>query len=126
MTTSIGVPGGDGLLGYSLSGYAGWEVDVAWRSDLAEGYPFIVSRAPDGDVLSFATAGDLLSGGQAGRFFSITTDAPAFRLTGTAAVTTFIAEFGEETVLVGGLPATLPLVLAAFGLMGLFRTRRRA
>ena len=69
VTTSIGSPGGDGLLGYSLSGYAGWEVNVAWRSDLAEGYPFIVSRSPDGDILSFAAAGDLLSGGQARAVF---------------------------------------------------------
>ena len=127
--------GGEGFTGFSLTGYAGYSVEVDYRNDLD---PFDtvyeVSRSMDGDVLTFTSPfGPFFQGTPLG-VLVIKTDAPAFRLTGTASIETFIDEFGDESVAVSNVPAPAPiplppaaamLIAGIAGLGALRRFRRR-
>lgn len=125
-----------GVRNYALTGYAGFEVDVDFRNDLAPGYPWAVTRSADGDSLVFNDGPGFLLMSD-GAFFSIKTNATAFANTGTAEITTFVQTFGDETIVVSGLPvpatasvpvpspSVLVLLVGGFSALGHFGRRRR-
>lgn len=128
---------------FSIDGYAGWEVEVNYRTD-GEGDrgPTSVNRSDDGDVLTFnfgfpLIIGNLLGMAQEESFFiNILTDATEFTTTGTASMfgrhldypgDIFEASIGGIAVPSAAVsvpePSTLFLLLAGFS--GLVVTRAK-
>lgn len=134
----VGMFNGDGPSGaqfFSISGFAGYDVDYGWFNASTFG-PLIpgISRSADGDTISI----DLidLTIAQSGGFeeFYFAVDAPDFRFTGTGTATIEIASFGsvERTFSGYPVPSAVPVPASAYGLalglsaLGLMRRRRRA
>ena len=130
--------GTNGLASVSVSGFAGYAVDVApvWDDDGI--YAPFISRSVDGDTITFDLSfGDpglnLLTPGIDETFieaYLISTDAPAFSLSGSGTATLLVDTFGVETgplsesIAVPAaipVPASLPLLLMALGAFGLRR-----
>lgn len=86
------VTGGQGLIdGLSINGYAGWNVDVNYRTD-GEGDrgPTFVERSANGDMLTFTFGFPIVINNLLGQvteesfFINILTDAPSFTTNGRA------------------------------------------
>lgn len=127
------------ILGFQLTGYAGWDTDVGYRTDsLGDKGPNLVSRSVDGDLLTFRYDDPLFISGIApgpqeeSLFPYIVTDALNYALTGT--MTIFGRDIDTDTLMsvsIGGIavPSAVPVPAAAWlfgsGLMGLVAVARR-
>lgn len=137
------VTSGLGLIdSFSINGYAGWDVDVNYRTD-GEGDrgPTSVDRSADGDVLTFTFGFPLVIGNLLGMvqeesfFINILTDAPEFTTTGTATLFGRNLFYPDElfSASIGGIavpasarvpePSIILLLLAGFS--GLFLRRAK-
>ncbi|HFD32314.1 MAG TPA: hypothetical protein ENJ28_06365 [Gammaproteobacteria bacterium] len=140
------VTGGQALIdGFSINGYAGWEVDVNYRSDgVGDKGPTFVDRSADGDVLTFTFGFPLVINNLFGEiqeesfFINILTDAPKFITTGRATLfgrnLDYPDEFFEASI--GGIavpssadvnaaPVPASALLFGSGLLGLVGMVRR-
>ncbi len=123
------VGGSGGITNYSLSGFAGFDVDVDFNSDLSVA-GFDVHRSADGDVLKFDLGGFFLIDFD-GPVFVIRTNALAFDASGVFGANTVLG-FGQEDIAANGtfapspvpVPPALALLLPALGALGLARRRK--
>lgn len=141
---SFNVTGGQALIdSFSIDGYAGWEVDVNYRTDGdGDRGPTSVDRSDDGNVLTFSFGFPLVIGNLLGMvqeesfFINILTNAPEFTTTGTATLFGRHLDYPDEIfeASIGGIavpsstvsvsePSILFLLLAGFG--GLVVTRAK-
>ncbi|MBF9035383.1 VPLPA-CTERM sorting domain-containing protein [Rhodobacterales bacterium HKCCE2091] len=115
-----------------LSGFAGYDVSLAWTGPA---FPYIpvVDFSADGDTLGvgFYDPTDVLFGGIETLLLSV--DAPAFRLNGTGSAGITLDTFGTGQVALSGplpTPSAVPLpaggLLLLGGLGGIAVLRRRA
>lgn len=112
----------NGVATYSVSGFAGWSVDVGWNYDALPYIP-IVSRSNDGDTISvtyFAPQDTLQAFGAPFERILLHTTANAYGLTGSGQVDINIDSFGVTPRTLDRLPApsAVPLPLPAAGLLG--------
>lgn len=122
----------NGVLDFTLSGFAGYDLNLAWTGPA---FPYVpsVSRSADGDAISFDffdPLGPIFGGIET---ILIAVDAPSFRTNGGGTAGIVLDTFGIEQVALSGplpVPAPVPLpaaagfLLAALG--GLFALRRKA
>lgn len=127
--------GDNGARIFTLSGFAGWDIDIGWNSSDFPIVP-IISRSVDGDTIrvEYFSPLDTLEPNLLETILLATT-APGFDLLGTGTVGIEIDTFGTTVRTLTGLPAPslalipLPaagvLLGAAIGAMGLVGRRRR-
>ncbi len=126
-----GFVGTNGVLGFDLNGFAGYDIGIGWN---APGAPYVptIERSANGETVSvgFFDPRDILFGIET---LLIVVDAPDYRTTGTGTAGIEIDSFGTITSPLSGplpIPAPIPLpagavlMLGALGLLGL--TRRRS
>lgn len=125
----------NGAKDFSISGFAGFDVDFAWTGvPLSSVLAPVIKRSADGDTLTF----DMLDprtavpGVYENLLFAV--DAPSFALTGSGTADILIETFGSTTRSFTGLPApstaVIPLpasgLALGLGLVALGAMRRRA
>lgn len=127
-TTDNSGTGINGAFYYSMSGFAGYDIDVGWTYD---DFPYVpvISRSGDGDTIrvEYFDPRDT--------FYSIETlllrvDAEGFDTSGTGIAGIWIDSFGDQATPLSGLPAPAPVPLPASGLilggaLGLLAIARR-
>lgn len=113
---------------FTVSGYAGFDVDVGWMFD-SDPYVPLISRSFDGDTITVTyfdprdTQGNLET-------ILFKTDTNGFASSGTGSVDIDITSFGTTTRALSGLPAPAVVPLPASGLLllgaaGVLAVRRR-
>jgi hypothetical protein len=126
---AVGGPGGIAG-GYSLSGFAGFDLDVDFNSDLSTA-GFDVSRSADGDVLTFGVATIVIDFD--GPVLIVRTNAVAFNSSGMFSAPTLLG-FGSEDISANGtfapspvpLPPALGLLASALAFFGFAVRRQKA
>ena len=111
-----------GLMDYTLTGFAGYAVDIDSLDALFRG-GVEISRSPDGDTITFdynmGIPGDSWVLAGPGGSYVLRTDAPAFRLDAVSEVELAIPTFGSETQALSGVAAPAPIPLpAGWALLG--------
>lgn len=132
--------GTNGVATVSVSGFAGYMVDVAPVSDTDGVYAPDIIRSADGDTITFDfsfgnPSFNLLIPGFEGLFiepYLISTDAPSFSLAGNGSAEILVDTFGIASAPLSGpiavpaavpVPAGLPLLLLGLGTLVLRRRR---
>lgn len=126
--------GTNGVLGFDLTGFAGYDVTFAFQKADAFFYAPQINRSADGDTISFDffDPTDLLGAGFETFLFAV--DAPSYRTNGAGTAAILLDTFGTEDVALTGflpvpaqvpLPASLPALLIGLGALGALRTRNR-
>jgi hypothetical protein len=127
----------NGVLGFSFSGFAGYDMTFAYRQAGAT-YAPTITRSADGDTITFGFFNpiDLTLGGFESFLFAV--DAPAFLTTGAGDATILLDTFGTQAVALSGflpapaalapvpLPASLPFLLLGVGMLGMTARRKRS
>lgn len=126
--------GTNGVLGFDLTGFAGYDVTFAFQTADAFFYALQINRSADGDTISFDffDPTDLLGAGFETFLFAV--NAPSYRTNGAGTAAILLDTFGTEDVALTGflpvpaqvpLPASLPALLIGLGALGALRTRNR-
>ncbi|MBE3636918.1 hypothetical protein [Mangrovicoccus algicola] len=114
LATDNGLFGTNGALGYTVSGFADYTVEIGWS---IAGFPYVpfISRSADGDTVTVEYF-DPLDALNPIETLLLRVDAPAFALTGTGTAAISIDSFGTYAEPLSGLPAPAPVPLPPAGL----------
>lgn len=100
---------------FSVSGFAGYDVDVGWNFDSIPYLPGI-SRSNDGDTITIDYFDPTVTRLSLETLL-FSTDAPSFAMNGAGSMNINLDSFGGTLRMVDGLPAPAPIPLPGSGLL---------